>query len=272
MIFKKFSKKIWFSYFPECIFVKYLTEYLLMKPLILSLSLLSLIGGLFAQQVLTLSNQYGALNNGDTIITYVENSMATEVHVYVTNNSASALDVKVKKDEIVLLSGAFNTFCWGQCFSPSVIESPNPVTINAGQTDNSNFYADYNANGSDGETLNRYTFFDANSPNDSAWVFIKFVSTPASVQDGSALKYEIFGPYPNPASSRCQFSYTVPAIASDARIVIMDLAGNIVNTTYLAPREGKVSIDVTSFASGIYFYSLWVFDKPVITRKLIVQK
>jgi hypothetical protein len=243
-----------------------------MKRLILSLTVLSIIFTVTAQQVLTLSNENGPLANGDTIITYVENSVATEVHVYVTNTSAASVDVKVRKLEITLLSGAFNTFCWGQCFSPSVVESPNPVAINAGQTNTTGFYADYNANGSDGETLNRYTFFDANSIGDSAWVFIKFVSTPVSIQDGVSMKTEISSPYPNPASSRCQFSYIIPMSAIDSRIVIMDIAGNVVNTTSLVPGEGKVTVDVSYLASGIYFYSLWVYDKAIITRKLIVQK
>jgi len=242
-----------------------------MKKIILSLSFLTIVFAVTAQQTLTLSNQNGPLANKDTITTYVDNSYDIAVGVYVTNNSTASLDVKVRKDEITLLSGVFNTFCWGQCFSSSTIESPNPVAIGAGETNNNDFHADYNANGNDGVTLNRYTFFDMNSPGDSVCVFIKFISTPTSVQDVASLKTEISSPYPNPTSSRCQFSYNVPMTANDSRIIIMDLTGNLVNTTSLIPGEGKVTIDVSSLPSGIYFYSLWVYDKAITTRKLIVQ-
>ncbi len=223
-------------------------------------------------QNLSLSNAYGSLNPGDTVTSYFPNDLDYAEHVYVTNNSASAIDVKVRKEVILLLTNAYNTFCWGQCFSPTTLESPNPVTVGAGETNSNGFYADYNANGENGLTIVRYTFFNANNLSDTADVILKFYTTPASVNENLILKAEISNPYPNPSSGRCQFSYSIPVQSADVRLVIMDLTGNIVHSVSLLPGEGKTTIDVTSFASGIYFYSLWIGNSAVTTRKMIVQK
>lgn len=242
-----------------------------MKKIILLLIFPTFALTLFGQN-LSLSNSSGSLNSEDTVTVYIPNDIAYEEHVYVTNNGASAIDVKVRKKTLELLPGAFNTFCWGQCFSPSVDESPYPVTLAAGETNSTGFYADYNAFGADGLTVVRYTFFDVDQPGDSVSVILKFYTTPASVNDNVAIKAEISNPYPNPANSKCQFTYSIPMNVNDSKIVIMDLAGNIVHSVTLIPGDGKATVDVTAFASGIYFYSLWLHDKPVTTRKMIVQK
>jgi hypothetical protein len=242
-----------------------------MKKIILLLISPVLTFSLFGQN-LSLSNSSGLLNSGDTVTLYIPNDVAYEEHVYVTNSGSTSIDVKVRKNTIELLPGAFNTFCWGQCFSPTVDESPYPISIGPGETNSNGFYADYNAYGSDGLTVVRYTFFDADQPADSVAVILKFYTSPVSVPVNFALKAEISNPYPNPASSKCQFNYSVPMNVADAKIVIMDLAGNIIHSVNLIPGDGKASVDVTAFASGIYFYSLWISDKPVTTRKMIIQK
>jgi hypothetical protein len=228
--------------------------------------------GLFAQGSLILSNANGALTWGDTVHVFIANNEAHEEHVFVTNSSTADIDVKVRKDEISVLAGAFNTFCWGQCFSPTVTESQDAITISAGATNTNDFYADYFADGADGLTVVRYIFFDENQPNDSADVYIFFHTSPTSISEQISLKTEISNPYPNPASTKCHFSYTIPMTANDARIVIMDIAGNTSLSTTIPPGDGKVTVDVSSLASGVYFYSLWVFDKPHTTRKLMIQK
>ncbi len=242
-----------------------------MKKIILTLIFPVFALSLFSQN-LSLSNPHGLLNSEDTVIVYIPNDVAHEEHIYVTNNSSSPIDVKVRKKTIELLPGAFNSFCWGQCFSPTVEESPYPLTIDAGETNTTGFYGDYNAFGSDGLTVVRYTFFDSEQPSDSVAVILKYYTTPVSVPFNIAVKAEISNPYPNPSSSKCQFTYSVPMSVTDAKIVIMDLAGNIIHSVRLTPGDGKTSIDVSAFASGIYFYSLWMFEKPVTTRKMIVQK
>jgi len=245
-------------------------KYSFMKKLIPVISLLFYVAVISAQN-LSLSNANGPLNPGDTITVWVANDEAHEEHVYVTNSSSATINVKVKKETIVLLTGAFSTFCWGQCFSPSVIESPSPLPIGAGETNSNSFYADYNAWGADGLTAVRFTFFDESAPSDSADVIIKFYTTPASVQDNSALKADISLPFPNPAVNKCHFTYNIPSAASNAMLVIMDLTGNIVHREQLSG-SGKTTVDVSALSSGIYFYSLRINDNAVVTRKLVVQK
>lgn len=243
----------------------------LMKRFLFSIACFGSVVLLFGQN-LKLSNANGPLNNGDTVIRYIANDVAHEEHVYVTNISTFTIPVKVRKHTIQLLAGAFNTFCWGQCFSPTVEVSPSALPIDAGQTNTTSFYADYNAWGVDGLTIVRYIFFNDNAPLDTADVVIKFYTTPASVNEHATGKADISLPYPNPASSKCQFSYSIPSNVSNASLVIIDLAGNIVHKEQLMPGVGKTTVDVSTLSSGIYFYSLRINDNSVVTRKLIVQK
>jgi hypothetical protein len=243
-----------------------------MKKLILSLVILFPAVFIVCGQSLSLSNPHGPLSPGDTVHSFVSNNVDHKEHVYITNNSSSDIDVKIRKQTIQLVPGAFSTFCWGQCFSPTVEESPNPLTIPAGVTNEIDFYTDYNANGNDGVTIVRYIIFDHNAPSDSVDVVVKLTSTPASVDEMFMQKPEISNPYPNPATTSCQFKYNIPMNTSDARLIISDLTGHIVQSVQLAPGEGKVSLDVSSLNSGIYFYSLQVNNQPKTTRKLIVQR
>jgi len=244
-----------------------------MKKLILSLFILFPAVFIVYGQSLSLSNPNGPLSPGDTVHSFVANNVDHKEYVYITNNSSSDIEVKIRKQTIQIVPGAFSTFCWGQCFAPHVIESPHPVIVSAGVTTNdTDFYTEYNGNGNDGVTIVRYTIFDHNSPSDSVDVVIKLTSTPTSVDEMFMQKSEISNPYPNPASTSCQFKYNIPMNTSDARLIISDLTGNIVQSVSLSPGEGKVSLDVSTLNSGIYFYSLQVNNQPRSTRKLIVQR
>ena len=53
--------------------------------------------------------------------------------------------------------------------------------------------------------------------------------------------------------------------------MISNIVGNIIKKELLSEPSGKLSIDVNAFENGIYFYSLVINNKTIITRKLIVK-
>ncbi len=222
-------------------------------------------------QNLVLSKFGTQLNSGDTITVYIANDVPHEEWIDVTNIGNIPISVKVRKHTLELLTDAVSWFCWGQCFSPVVEVSPEGIIIGAEQT-YSGFYAGYDANGTNGLSVVRYIFFDENNIEDSVDVVIKFYSTPAFIPENVIIKAEISHPYPNPAGNKCEFTYFIPNNISNAKIVISDILGNRIYTVKLFPEKRKVTIDVSMLLSGIYFYSLLLNDKPVITRKLLVQR
>lgn len=236
-------------------------------PFLMILLSLSLIG-----QNLTLSNENGQLNFGDTIHVFIANDDAVETHVYITNTSTNAIDVLVKKDIIDLLPAAYSTFCWGQCFAPHVIISPNSITIESNATNTNGFYSDYSAMGEDGYSVVRFVFYDENNVNDSNHVFIKYHSSPTSVNESLSIISEISNPFPNPANNLTSFNYVLAPNVKDAKIVIMNVTGQIVQEVKLQQGTSKVTVNLSQHSNGLYFYSLIANNTTVSTRKLIIQK
>lgn len=225
-----------------------------------------------AQQVFILSDEYGTINAGDTITIYIENTYAVEKHIYITNTSSIDINVKVKKDELILLPGAFNTFCWGQCWAPHVTTSPISITIPAGQTNTTDFYADYHPNGNNGITLNKFTFFDESDTSVNTFVYIRFISTSTNIHTNTVEKISISAPYPNPADQWCRFTLTIPPVHKNASLKIIDLTGTVVLETPVETGTSTVRLHLDNLNQGIYFYSLFIDNKPYITRKLIIQR
>jgi hypothetical protein len=131
---------------------------------------------MFAQSF-SLSDNDGDLTH-DTIIDVY--AFATqdliEEHIYVTNNASQELHLLVKKEELEVLDGSMNTFCFnGLCFPPHVFVAPYSLTLQPGQTSGgTDFYGDYYPFGLVGSTLIRYTFFDEDDVNDSVSVRIRY--------------------------------------------------------------------------------------------------
>jgi hypothetical protein len=57
-----------------------------------------------------------------------------------------------------------------------------------------------------------------------------------------------------------------------AKIVLHNLLGSSVEEHSLPPLETRLKIRTDNLDAGIYFYTLYVDNEGVITRKLIVKK
>ena len=129
-------------------------------------------------QSLTLQTPEGVnIPNGGEITIYGEETDFEIVcHLFVTNNSASALNVSLTRHHIYMVSGSHSSFCWGMCYDTSINNSAFPVEIDAGATDEYSFSGHYNPYGNIGVAKISYTFFDDNNPNDSIMVIVNFVA------------------------------------------------------------------------------------------------
>jgi hypothetical protein len=57
-----------------------------------------------------------------------------------------------------------------------------------------------------------------------------------------------------------------------AKLVVHNLLGNVVGEYSLPILENFVRVKTDDLSAGIYFYTLYVDDESVMTRKLIVRK
>jgi hypothetical protein len=78
--------------------------------------------------------------------------------------------------------------------------------------------------------------------------------------------------YPNPVSEYAFVDYTLANEHVKAKIVIHNILGNSMEEYTLTFGENKIKVRADALSAGIYFYTLYVDNEGVITRKLIVKK
>ncbi|MFD2202109.1 T9SS type A sorting domain-containing protein [Shivajiella indica] len=99
--------------------------------------------------------------------------------------------------------------------------------------------------------------------------------------------YEVFNPseeetnhkdislgsvYPNPSNRIAQIDYEFKNPNASAKISINSFIGNPVAEFELDPSQNTLVINVADLHPGVYFYTLFVDNKNIVTKKLVVKK
>ncbi|HHN48012.1 MAG TPA: T9SS type A sorting domain-containing protein [Bacteroidales bacterium] len=232
---------------------------------------------IISTQSLSLSDANSPLEHDEVVV--MSASPDTEImkkYIYVTNNSDEAKHLLVKKEELDILAGTFNSFCWaGSCYPPFIFVAPDMLTLGPGEaTSGDDFYGEYSPEGHEGTSIIRYTFFDSEDVNDSVSVIVHYITT--TVGTGGmpvSLNNTLSRPYPNPASTIVNFDVELDTHITNAGIVIRNLLGSVVLEQPVNLHESKVSIPMNHLREGIYFYSLAVGEEQLVqTGRFIVKK
>lgn len=213
---------------------------------------------------------------GDTVIycdVNTDSSVIIQGKLYVVNETGSTINTVVQRYEECLISGTENYFCWDICWS-SVVNLSGPMSITAGDTVNY-FYGDYKPYGNTGASIVRYRFFDDANTSSYNEVYIKFnAGSCAAIADCyigiDEEEVAVTAAYPNPASDQITFEYNTND--NGGYIVISDLTGKLIRTMPIGSGATKSTLNLEGFNAGIYFYSFYVNNKQVSTRKFIVNK
>jgi len=78
--------------------------------------------------------------------------------------------------------------------------------------------------------------------------------------------------FPNPAVKNAIMEYSINPYETEAKIILQNVLGSIVNTYELSPDENKLNISTENLNPGVYFYTLSIKDEGLATRKLIIKK
>lgn len=243
-----------------------------MKKILLSALSFALFAGVYAQSFTLSHNSVNIAPGGTLQILGEPTTEIMEAHINITNNSAIAKTVKVKKivNEGDTLTGTINSFCWGLCYPDTTYISPYPQTIQPGQVSDA-FYGDYRPKTIPGKSTIMYVFFDVDDRNDSVAVFVEYNASPASIGDDLISKVKFSDAYPNPAIHLVNVDYSIPNSVSQASIILTNMLGSKVKEVNLTELTGKARISVSELMNGIYFYSLMADDKLILTRKFVVK-
>jgi len=78
--------------------------------------------------------------------------------------------------------------------------------------------------------------------------------------------------YPNPVTDEAFIDYRIHNDAIKAKVVIHNILGRTMNETELPVFETKIKLSADDLTTGVYFYTLYLDNGGVLTRKLIVRK
>lgn len=125
-----------------------------------------------------------------------------------------------------------------------------------------------------GASTIKYLAFNKHSPSDSFEFDLNFlVEEKAEKQDiYSSNLIMLHDVYPNPVTDQAYVDYSILDSHIKAKIMIHNILGNAIEEYPLPASENKVKIRADILNSGIYFYTLYIDNEGVITRKLIVKK
>lgn len=245
-----------------------------MKKLLLFTYLLSVVAFYGYSQSLTLSNLVGPIAPNATIIQPgTPDSVYMTTYIYVKNISTRAINILCKKSELSLMDSTQVFFCFGDgCYPPDRSIS-NVWPIEPGQYD-STFSGHYSRtdglNLKSGETVVRWVFFAENDLNDSASVTIKYTSFPLGVEETMDRQVALSNSIPNPANEKATFNYSIPS-GPVGSFMVRNLVGSAMQTLSLQSSERKITIATSDLADGIYFCSLLVDGKIMVTKKMVVR-
>jgi hypothetical protein len=78
--------------------------------------------------------------------------------------------------------------------------------------------------------------------------------------------------YPNPIADEGYIEYKMFSDSKKAKILIHNILGNNFDEVSLPFLESKVKLQTAELSAGIYFYTLYLDNVAVATRKLVVKK
>lgn len=188
------------------------------------------------------------------------------------NNTSKSISLIIRKAESQIGTSQKNYFCPdGGCLDQVVEDYI--VKVEPGQTLNS-FNVALEAGLVPGLSSVKYIAFNKANPNEVLEFDLNFIveekETSKNIYSSRAINLQEV--YPNPASEFAYVNYKVLSDDAKAKMILHNVLGSPVGEYELPNLESRVKIRTEELNAGIYFYTLYVDNKAVMTRKLVVKK
>jgi len=190
----------------------------------------------------------------------------------IKNTSDKAIILILKKVETQIGSSQKNFFCPDNNCLDQRTETCT-VKIEPGET-LANFSIGLEAGLTEGFSLVKYAVHNKSNPNEITLLELNFTV------EGKREKNSIYASqfitihdvYPNPVTTTARIDYDIHHERFKAKIIIHNILGSALSAYELLPGQNSVKIEAETLNTGIYFYTLYVNNEGVMTRKLMVKK
>jgi hypothetical protein len=188
------------------------------------------------------------------------------------NNSEKTITLIIRKVETQIGSTQKNYFCIDHnCLDQRTEDYI--IKIEPGQT-LQNFAIGLEAGLVEGFSAVKYVIYNKSNLTESRQFELNFIveGKPEKSNIYSSRFITIHDVYPNPVIDRANIDYQLHNEEVKTKIVIHNILGNALTEYELPYSETKVKILADQLSAGIYFYTLYIDNEGVMTRKLIVKK
>ncbi len=212
-------------------------------------------------QPLTLSWEGETIDDSLVVVGFTTDNELV-AHVIVTNNTANNMGIKVKRTSLATVGGSVNYFCWaGNCYPPSVNQSPGYLTLGAGQSSgDEDFSGHYNPNGNYGDSFIEYEFFNMDNEDEYVKVVVQFAATIVGI-DEHDLDVNI---YPNPATEYV----TIKLSCKMSTVMVYNYTGSKVMEENVNSSSHKMNTSLLS--PGVYLFKI-ITEKGVNVKQIIIK-
>ncbi|MDN5200476.1 T9SS type A sorting domain-containing protein [Fulvivirgaceae bacterium BMA10] len=194
--------------------------------------------------------------------------------IKIRNISDKAIFLKVRRVESHISTGEKNYLCLnGDCFDASVDLIPRTIKLDPNETIEG-FASVLEAGIAESESRVKYIFYDRNNPNDAIeyeQMFKVLEEKPKSLLLNNK-NIQISNVYPNPIHQVAFINYQLLNREANAKIVIHNVLGSIVGEYALSPFESRIKIETAEFNPGVYFYTLYLDNDNILTKKFIKER
>jgi hypothetical protein len=253
-----------------------------MKKLFLGLAVIFCTHTFFAQGIILTTPataSYGLISpvpstvvNNDTVTYCVADLFTTfeEGKLICINNTASPIDIKVKRFAHANDCFTSNQFCWTICYAAGTSVSPDSIRIPANDSSVA-FHGWMTPDGTQGCCFIKYRFFNEDDTSMYAETTIKYCfSSNCSAPDLSIGQNgdEWMNIYPNPAME--VFNISMVPSSEEGLVRITNELGQTVKQITVQPNTGLIQVQRDDLKSGTYFCHFYLNGRFVTARKMVL--
>jgi len=192
----------------------------------------------------------------------------------IKNLTNEPLQLVIRRIDNEIGSSQKSFFCFdGECFEDSAEQLPEQYVIPAGET-SLKFESILETGLVAGLSKVKYIIYDRNNPAEAIEYQLTYNIEEKKEKNliYNSDDLRINDVYPNPVSEYAIIDYNILNREVEAKVILHNVLGSVVGEYQLPFLENKVTIKTNEYNPGVYFYTLYIDNDGVMTRKLIVRK
>lgn len=125
-----------------------------------------------------------------------------------------------------------------------------------------------------GSSSIKFRIFNSGDTNEEVEVEVNYIikEKPKEGMLFTSDVVELSDVFPNPVREKAIFKYTYLNPDKEARLVIHSVLGSVISEFNLLPYESRLVIPVNDYNPGVYFYTLYIDNEGVATKKMVIRK